>query len=110
MTVRLDVVQLEKGRLRAPSAPAHERAALLIPVRTVRSTWAGMWREPGADGRCALRLGGGCRLLLLHLAQEEGEGSVEDRARIAVRDLAAEKGLDAAQRSWVSLDTVNLRP
>jgi len=33
----------------------------------------------------------------LHLLEEQGEGAVEDRARIAVRDLATEKRLQASK-------------
>src|SRR5258706_2088811 len=50
--------------------------------------------RPGADSARS-RLRGCPELGLLHLLEEQGERAVEDRGRIAVRDLAAEEGLDA---------------
>jgi len=52
--------------------------------------------RPGAD-RTWARLGGGPELSFLHFLEEQGEGAIEDRRGIAVRDLAAEKGLKAAK-------------
>ena len=62
--------------------PRRENRRSKLPIR------------PGAD-RTWARLGGGPELGFLDLIEEQGEGAVEDRSRIAVRDLAAEKGLDA---------------
>src|SRR5213592_754491 len=62
--------------------PRRENRSSKLPIR------------PGAD-RTWARLGGGPDLGFLHLLEEQGESAIEDRSGIAVRDLAAEKGLDA---------------
>ncbi|HEU0104673.1 MAG TPA: hypothetical protein VFT38_00780 [Vicinamibacteria bacterium] len=62
--------------------PRRENRRSKLPIR------------PGAD-RTRARLGGGPELGLLDLLDEQGERAVEDRRRIAVRDLAAEEVLDA---------------
>src|SRR5258708_23701456 len=69
--------------------------------------------RPGADGTWP-RLRGCPELGFLHLLEEQGEGAVEDRAWIAVRNLATEKGLQAPQLVVAiladrELDTVALR-
>jgi hypothetical protein len=49
----------------------------------------------GTDRRRGTRLGGRPELLLLHFLQGQRDRSVEDDAGIAIRDLAAEKRLQA---------------
>ena len=56
---------------------------------------------PGAD-RTWPRLRRRPELRLLDLLEEQGEGAVEDRARIAVRDLTAEKALAGLVRPPIS--------
>jgi hypothetical protein len=70
--------------------------------------------RPGADRARQPRLLCRPQLGPLHLLQEKGEGAVEDRARIAVRDLATEKSLKApkllvALLAYRELDAIALR-
>jgi hypothetical protein len=101
-------MELQKGALRAPVSVSGDEGALLaitppgraldmprgIPRRDGRSSKLPI--RPGAD-RTWARSGGGAELGLLHLLEERGEGTVEDRGGISVRDLSAEKGLKAAK-------------
>src|SRR5206468_10874808 len=64
--------------------PRRENGRSKLPIRR------------GAD-RAGPRLRGGPELGLLHLLEEQGEGAVEDRGGIAVRNLATEKRLEAPQ-------------
>jgi hypothetical protein len=68
----------------ARDIPRRENRRSKLPIR------------PGAD-RTWPRLRGRPELGFLHLLEQQGEGTVEDCARIAVRDLTAEKGLDAPE-------------
>jgi hypothetical protein len=51
--------------------------------------------RPGADRTRCPRVCRRPHLRLLDLLEEQGEGAVEDRGRITVRDLAAQEGLNA---------------
>jgi len=115
--IGLDVVELQERALRAsPPGGGHEGALAMVapPDRALdfprnvaggHGGFASFLIRPGTDGLPWFRLGTDrpvspqlvCRpeLRLLDLVEQHGEGAVEDRARIAVRDLAAEKGLDA---------------
>ena len=53
--------------------------------------------RPGADSARCARLRRRAQLLLFDSFEKEGDRAVEDHARVAVRDLATEKGLDASQ-------------
>ena len=79
----LIVVPLADGALDVPrDIPRRENRRSKLPIR------------PGADGAWP-RFRGCPELGFLHLLEEQGEGAVEDRSRIAVRNLAAEKRLEA---------------
>ena len=94
----MDVMELQEGALRASVSAFGDEGALA--AITLRDFALDMARDiplpirPGADTTWP-RLRRRPQLRLLHLLEEQGEGTVEDRPRIAVRDLAAEKGLDA---------------
>jgi len=103
-----DVMELQEGALRASVSVLGDECALT--AITLRDLALDVPRDvprrdggrpklpirPGADNTWP-RLRGGPELGLLDLLEEQGECAVEDRGRIAVRDLAAEKGLDAPQ-------------
>jgi hypothetical protein len=99
-------MELEKGAFRAaPSVGSNERA---LPVVAARDRALHVSRDiarrenggselpirRGTEDRTRPRLRGRTQLRLLDFLEQKPEGAVEDRARIAVRDLAAEKGLD----------------
>jgi hypothetical protein len=98
-------MELQEGALRTSVSAFGDEGAL--PAITLRDCALDVPRDiprrknrrsklpirPGAD-RTWPRLRRP-QLRLLDLLEEQGEGAVEDRRRIAVRDLAAEKGLDA---------------
>jgi hypothetical protein len=58
----------------------------------------------GTDRRVRPRLGGRRQIGLLDLFQQHREGAVEDRARIAVGDLSAEKPLQPPPPSPFKLE------
>ena len=100
-------MELQKCALRAPVSVSGDEGALatIAPPRPALDVPREIPRRdngrsklpirPGADS-ARPRLRGGPKLRLLDLLEEQGERAVEDRGRIAVRDLAAEKGLKAA--------------
>jgi hypothetical protein len=104
--VGLDVMELQEGALRAPVSILGDEAALV--AITLRNRALDMPRDiprrengrsklpirPGAD-RTWPRLCRRAELVPFHLLEEQGEGAVDDRTRVAVRDLAAEQGLKA---------------
>jgi hypothetical protein len=65
--------------------PRRDNRCSNLPIRpgTGRARWPRLRRRP--------------KLRLLNLVEEQGERAVEDRARVAVRDLATEKSLNAPQ-------------
>ena len=101
-------MELQEGALRASVSAFGDEAALAavtaphraldmprdIPRRENRRSKLPI--RPGADS-ARPRLRGCPELGFLHLLEEQGERAVEDRAWVAVRDLAAEKGLNAPQ-------------
>ncbi len=104
--IRPDVMELEEGALGAPpSVGGNERT---LPVVAARDRALHVSRDiarrengcselsirRGTD-RTRPRLRGRTQLRLLDFLEQKPEGAVEDRAGIAVRYLAAEKGLDA---------------
>src|SRR6185369_12700472 len=109
----LTVVEFQEHALLAPHAvPADEGAAATVaaPAPTldgVRDVTRpdhrrpGLLREPGrirpAADRTA-RPGGGGELGFLDLLEKQAQGTLDDDARIAVRNLAAEKSLEAPER------------
>ncbi|HEU0107796.1 MAG TPA: hypothetical protein VFT38_16565, partial [Vicinamibacteria bacterium] len=103
-----DVMELEEGALRAPVSAFGDEGALTSIAALRRSL--DVHRDiPRSDNGCSKlpirpaadsarsRLRGGPELGLLHLLEQQGERAIEDRGRIPVRDLAAEKGLEAPQ-------------
>jgi hypothetical protein len=123
--MRLDVMELEEGALRA-SVPVSGDEGALTSIAALRRSLdvprdiprrdngrSKLPIRPGADWTRP-RLRGGPELGLLDLLQEQAERAIEDRGRIAIRDLAAEKGLDAPQLLVAlladrELDTIALR-
>jgi len=79
----LITVTLADGALDVPrDIPRRDNGCSKLPIRLgADRTWPRLRRCP--------------KLRLLDLLQEQGESAVEDRARISVRDLAAEKRLKA---------------
>jgi hypothetical protein len=106
LRVRLKVMELEDGSLGTSRSARSDIGALvavtardpaLHAVRDVarRDDWrSDEMIRPGTDGPRPRRRS---PLRLLDLLQQEGDGAVEDRARIAVRNLATEKVLQATQ-------------
>jgi hypothetical protein len=101
-------MELQERALRASVSVSGDEGAL--PAITLRDPTLDMPRDiPRRYNGCAklpIRAGAdrprpwlrGCSELgVLHFLEEQGEGAVEDGARIAVRNLAAEKGLDASK-------------
>jgi len=100
-------MELEERALRASVSVFGDEAALaaitlrdraLDRPRDIPRTENGRSKlpiRPGAD-RTWPRLRRRAELGFLHLLEQQGEGAVDDRAWIAVRDLASEEGLKAA--------------
>ncbi|PYQ42121.1 MAG: hypothetical protein DMF77_13935 [Acidobacteria bacterium] len=64
--------------------PRRDNGRSKLPIRPGADwTWSRVRRRP--------------KLRLLDLLEQQGEGAVEDRGWIAVRDLTAEKGLEVPQ-------------
>ena len=109
LRVGLQVVELQEGPLRAPpSVGGHEATlpAVTVPDRALhvsrgiaRSEHAfpGLLIRPVTDRVRRPRLRGCSPLRLLDFLEQKGDRAVEDRGRITVRDLAAEKGLKTPQ-------------
>ncbi|PYQ45467.1 MAG: hypothetical protein DMF77_04120 [Acidobacteria bacterium] len=104
--VGLDVMELQKRALRASMSVLGDEGAL--PAIMLRDCALDVPRDiprrdngcaklpirPGAD-RTRPRLRGCPELGFLHLLEKQSEGAVEDRTRVAVRNVATEEGLDA---------------
>jgi len=102
-----NVVELQEGAFGAPVAVWGDEAALAAvapPDRALDLPWDIPRRDngcsklpirPGADRTRCPRLRRRPHLRLLDLLEEQRKRTVEDRARISVRDLAAEEGLNA---------------
>src|SRR5437867_11234000 len=101
----LNVVELQEGPLRAPPSAGTDVAALPVvapPDRALdfprdlaraESRLADGAIRPGTDRRTGTRPRRRPELLLLDPLEQQGQGPVENGARISVRDLAAEKPL-----------------
>jgi hypothetical protein len=105
-------MELQEGAFRAPAPVFGNKRALVavslrggtLDVRGNTTRSGAVARppviRPGTDrsrGRALRRLARCPELLLLDLLEEHREGTVEDHGRIAVRDLAPEKGLKPPQ-------------
>jgi hypothetical protein len=99
-------MELEEGALGAPpSVGGNERTLPVVAARdrALHVSRDIAQRENGCSelpirlgtDRTRPRLRGRTQLRLFDFLEQKPEGAVEDRAGIAVRDLAAEKGLDA---------------
>src|SRR5258707_9465863 len=102
-----NVMQFEESAFGAPVSVGGDEAALAavappgpaldvpwdIPRRNNRCSKLPI--RPGTDGTRCPRLRRRPQLRLLDLLEQQGDGAVEDRGRIAVRDLAAEQLLHA---------------
>jgi hypothetical protein len=109
LRIWLDVMKLQEGALRASLSVVGNEGTL--PAITMRDLSLHVPRgiprrengcsklsiRPGTDRARRPRLRYRPKLGPLDLLEEQGEGAVDDRARIAVRDLAPEKGLKAPQ-------------
>src|SRR5207244_7011133 len=121
-----DVMELQERALRAPMSLSGDEGALasvaarhraLDVSRDIPRRENGRSKvpiRPGADS-ARPRLRGGPKLRLLDLVEKQGDSAVENGGRVAIRDLAAEKGLGAPQllvpiRADRALDAVGLRP
>jgi hypothetical protein len=108
LRIRQDVMELQERALRAPvSVLGDESASIAVTLadgaldvpREISRKDDGCSQlsiRPGTD-RTRPRLLCRPQLGPLHLLQEQGEGAVEDRARIAAGDLATEKSLNAPE-------------
>ena len=102
--VRLEVVELQKRRLGAlpaagrdvgaPATIARPDGALDVLRRIARRFGGGAIR-PGTDSPARTRLRNHPELLLLDLPQKQERCAIEDRSRVAIRDLPAKKSLEA---------------
>src|SRR5260221_8557015 len=102
-----NVMELQESAFGAPVSVGGDEAALAavtppdpaldlpwdIPRRNNRCSKLPI--RPGTDRTTCPRLRRRPQLRFLDLLEQQGDGAVEDRGRIAVRDLAAEKVLHA---------------
>jgi hypothetical protein len=94
--MRLEVVELQEHALGAPSSVWGDEAALSpvpAPSHTLGLVWHVSGRVPIRPGTDRTRLRGRPELCLLDLLEEQGNRTIEDRAGVAVRNLAAKERL-----------------